>query len=326
MQSLAERTAENLMAGKRLICPVLQKHYDLPRASKEKFLDIEEAKLLFGGLPLEVSKMLHDGFLSGTHGVNIPGWRKVVDYFQRHSEIIPALTENPGTFTMLERMYHLHPVFGVIDNYFLRCKAGGQALKNRYDIVNAKTVEFVNLVLSRQEKCLMADFGSGPGRNIIEVFKSNPDFGSRLKADCIDIDNVSLIKGRELADESGLTQISFIEGNMAKLSGRYHKNLDIGLLIGVLCGMSYKERLVLLKILKRYFRFGGIMIAAALLDEMAEEDLLCAYILRETAGWGLQYRPLGELKKIFEEAGWTYQGFFQDEPTKFYEIGVGIAP
>jgi hypothetical protein len=58
---------------------------------------------------------------------------------------------------------------------------------------------------------------------------------------------------------------------------------------------------------------------------MADEDLLCAYVLRETTGWGLQYPALGQLKEAFEAAGWKYEGFFQDEPTRFYEIGVGIA-
>jgi len=48
-------------------------------------------------------------------------------------------------------------------------------------------------------------------------------------------------------------------------------------------------------------------------------------ILRETTGWGLQYRALGKLKNAFEESGWKYEEFFQEEPTKFYEIGIGIA-
>jgi len=38
----------------------------------------------------------------------------------------------------------------------------------------------------------------------------------------------------------------------------------------------------------------------------------------------ISVRILGFL--TFEEAGWIYEGYFHDEPTKFYEMGVAIAP
>lgn len=315
----------NLMAGNKQICRVLQSHYDLSSSKKIKFLKTKEAKFLFNDLPANVSKIIRDGFLAGTHSSDTPQWRTVINYFQNNSEIIPALRKNPGTFTMLERMYHFKPVEGVIDNYFLQCKAGGQALKNRYDEVTARSCQIIREILKSQESCLIVDFGSGPGRNAIDIVKKIKDVGGRIRINCIDSDKEAINKGEELANKEKIKQISFIESNMAKLNRRYSKNIDFGLLIGVLCGMEFKERVVLLKILKRYFKSGGRIIAAALLDSMAEEDLLCAYILRETAGWELQYRPLGELKKIFELAGWKYDNYFQEASTQFYEIGVGVA-
>ena len=113
---------------------------------------------------------------------------------------------------------------------------------------------------------------------------------------------------------------------MTKLSTRYPGNVDYGLLIGILCGLTKPERIGLLSTIKPYFRKGARLVAASLLEKMAIDDLLCTYILRETAGWQLQYPPLGELKTIFEEAGWIYAGYFQEEPTRFYEIGIGIVP
>ncbi len=316
----------NLMAREGPICPVLQSHYEMPAKKKIRFLETREAKLLFDGLPRDVSLLLRNGFLSGRHGVDIPGWDKVVDYFQVNSEIIPALTKNPGTFTMLERMYHLHPISGVIDEYFLLCKAGGQALKNRYDAITTKSCQVVESILSRQNSCLIADFGSGPGRNLIEMLKTRPDFRVRVVIDCVDVDQAAIDKGRELTEKENLGQVIFTNKDMAKLYGHFQKNIDYGLLIGVLCGMQFRDRVVLLKKLRRYFKPGSKLIAAALLDEMAKEDLLCSYILRETANWGLQFRPLGELKRAFDEAGWVYEGYFQEQPTRFYEIGIGSAP
>ena len=317
---------ENLMAKEKLICPVLQQHYNLPRTSKERFLDTTEAEYLFNGLPPDVSQMLREGFLSGRRGAEIRGWEVVVDHFQNNSEIIPALTENPGTYTMLEKMYHLQPVKGVIDNYFLQCKAGGQALENRYHAINAKSFQLVELMLKRQRNCMAVDFGSGPGRHAIEMLKRRPDFEGRVSFDCIDIDPAAIAMGEGLVRESGIKKVKFIKRSMTKLHDLYRRNVDFGFLIGVLCGMNFEGKTDLLKVLRHYFSHGGKIIAAALSETMAEEDLLCAYNLRETAGWILQFMPRGEFKKAFEAAGWIYEEYFQDEPTRFYEIGVGINP
>jgi ubiquinone/menaquinone biosynthesis C-methylase UbiE len=158
------------------------------------------------------------------------------------------------------------------------------------------------------------------------MIKARPDFGDRIDVECVDIDRSAIAKGEELLKAENIKHVSFVESNMAKLHGRYQKNVDYGLLIGVLCGMTFRERVSLLTVLRRYFKPGSKLVAAALLDRMAEEDLLCSYILRETAGWVLQFRPLGELKQVFEAAGWVYEGYFQEEPTRFYEIGIGAAP
>jgi len=316
----------NLMAGKREICPVLDFYYHLPPRAKLHFLEIPEAIYLFSGLPQGVSNLLREGFLQGAYGGDMPGWEIVVDFFQSNSEIIPALTENPGTFTMLERMYHFQPVVGVIDNYFLQCLAGGQALKNRYEIVTATACQDISGILDRQRSCLVADFGSGPGRNAVDIIRKRPDFKGNIRIDCIDIDQEAIRFGESLVQKFGIRQVRFLDKSMVKLRSEYNHSVDYGLLIGVLCGMDYRERVFLLKNLLRYFRPGGKLVAAALLDEMAKRDLLCAYILRETAYWELKFRPLGDLKRAFEEAGWRYEGYFQDQPSRLYEIGIGVAP
>lgn len=147
----------------------------------------------------------------------------------------------------------------------------------------------------------------------------------RTAIDCIEIDQKAVIRGRELLTQYLLTNIEFVQTSMTRLQQRYPQNVDYGLLVGILCGLPHTERVALLKTIKPYFKPGAKLVAASLLEKMAEDDLLCAYILRETTGWGLQYPALGKLKEAFEEAGWKYEGFFQEEPTKFYEIGIGIA-
>jgi len=315
------------MVGNKPICPNLQRYYDLSSQEKLKYLVTPEAQFLFDGLPVEVADMLREGFLTGTFGVNIEEWKEVVvSYFMSNSRIIPALTVNPGTFTMLEKMYGFEPVEGVIDNYFLRCKAGGQALYNRYQVVTAKASEHVAEILAAKGQCLMIDIGSGPGRNGIDMYRQHPEFNGRIKIDCIDIDPMAVVKGQELIAISGIKQVEFVQRNMTRLQKRYPGNVDYGLLIGVLCGLTRQERVDLLTTLKSYFRKGGRIMAASLSEQMAINDLLCAYILRETTNWGLQYPPFGELKKVFEEAGWIYKESFREKSTRFYEIGIGIVP
>lgn len=321
-----KKTEGNLMAGQDVICPVLQGYYVLPAAKKMKHIKTPWAVMLLDSLPGKVRKILLEGFLSGAHGKDVKNWRIVYNYFQRNSQIIPALTVNPGTYTMLERMYHCKTVGAQIDQYFKMSIAGGQALFNRYQAINSHGIKHVNKVLQKQDECMMIDIGSGPGRNGIDMCVRSPIFRKHLKIECIDIDSDAIKKGQMLVDHYGFKNISFLNKSMMKLGDRYGDGVDYGLLIGVLCGMVREDRVGLLKVLKSYFKPGAKMVAASLLERMAKVDLLCAYLLRETTGWGLKYTPTGELKKVFEEAGWIYKGYFQDEPTRLYEIGVAIAP
>lgn len=325
MKALSAAKSENAMATQRQICPTLQSHYNLPASAKIKFLKTPEAQDLFDNIPQDVSQILKQGFLEGQYGSDVPNWDLVVDFFQRNSRIIPALTQNPGTFAMLEKMYHFQPVWGPIDNYFKIVKAGGQALRNRFDIINSLAIFHVNEILGRQNQCLVIDIGSGSGRNGIEMCLRSPNFRDKVHIDCIEIDQKAVIKGCELLTQHGLTNIEFVQTSMTRLRKRYPGNVDYGLLVGILCGLTHMERVDLLKSIKSYFKPGAKLVAASLLEKMAEDDLLCAYILREITGWGLQYPVFGKLKETFEKAGWKYEGFFQEEPTKFYEIGIGIA-
>jgi len=331
METQAEKiisTNGNMMAGDRPICPTLLKYYkEGDIQAKLDQVNTPEAVFLFNGLPRDVSMMLLGGFLTGAFAEQVPSWQEVVvDYFQNNSRIIPALTANPGTYTMLEKMYHFEPVEGVIDNYFLQSIAGGQALKNRYEAVTAQACKHVLEILQTTGSCYMIDLGSGPGRNGIDICRQHPEFNGNIKIDCVDIDPEAIVFGTKLVKEKNIKQVEFIPTSMTRLHKRYPGTVDYGIIIGVLCGLTRAERIGLLSIIRPYFKSGARLVAASLLETMAQKDLLCAYILRETTGWGLQYPPLGELKEVFEAAGWIYEGFFHEEPTRLYEIGIGVAP
>lgn len=320
------KVSVNLMKGRRPICENLLKYYQLDSSKKKRYLKDKAGFYLLNNIDSQIAGILERSFLNGFQFHEIPENDGVdlVNYFQENSEIIPILTAEPGDFQMLERMYHFQEVQGVIDNYFLQSVAGGQALRHRYLKVNQELVKIIDSVVRTSGFCSILDFGSGPSRNLIDLMSGRSDLANKVKIDCVDIDDNALSLGRKMAAEKGLTMMNFINGDMVRLNGTYKDTIDLGVLVGVLCGMDYQTRVKVLRIFKRCFKSGGIMVAAALLEEMAKKDLLCAYILREITGWHLEFRPLHELQKVFQEAGWKYRRYFQEE-TGLYEIGVAIA-
>ncbi|MBU4217205.1 class I SAM-dependent methyltransferase [Candidatus Parcubacteria bacterium] len=313
---------ENAMAGRAVFDANLMKRYQLPESEKKKYLETRHAKTLLHALPSEIRTELVRSFLAGKPLV-ANGGVAVIDFFKQNSTIIPALAEYPGTFTMLEKMYQFEDVTHPVDVFFSKSGPGGISLKSRYNLVNEMMVQHVREILKQQEKCLVLDLGSGPGRNCIDVTLSNPDFADRVEFHCIDTDPEAISYGQKLVEQHGLKNIKFVAKSMARLHRDYKGTVDYGLIIGVLCGLNTQERTGLLKLVKPYFRPGARVIGAGLLDRMLDLDLLCSYILREVAGWILQHPPIGIVQDAYEGAGYMYEGYVQEQPTRCYEIGIG---
>lgn len=302
-------------------CPRLLDYYRLPRESKEKYLQTEEAKCLLERLPVEIKNVLMEGFLSGVQGCDIQGWDKVLEYFLTNSSFIREVAENPGTFSMPDKMYYLSMgLEGYIDNYFMRCMGGGQALKNRFDAVINYSVEFLG---NLHGDGLVLNLGSGSGRDTVTMCLKEPSL-CRFSIHCLDIDPAAINAGRNLSESHGLSNIRFFQESFIGLGNRYPATADYGLIIGILCGLDSVLCVKILRAVRPYFKKGAQIIAARLTDEMLKEDMLTAYIAKETTGWILRYPSPGDLKAVFERAGYKWGGSFSDEPTRFYEIGIGI--
>lgn len=309
---------ENAMAGRSEQCAALAAYYGLPPQSKRKYVETDAARALLEALPNEIADKLIEGFLGGTAAE-----AKVIEYFRAHSRIVPDLAEYPGTFTMLEKMYSFERIAQPIDIFFSASLPGGVSLESRFHKVNEMAALHINEILAHRDNCIVLDLGSGPGRNGIALTLAHPELKSRVEFHGIDTDPKAIAFGQRLAAEHGLDNIRFIDKSMTRLHKLYRGTADYGLIIGVLCGLSIEERVGLLKIMRPYFRPDSRVVGAGLLDRMLELDLFCSYILRETAGWILQHPPLGAIKQSFEAAGYAYEGYFQEEPSRCYEIGIG---
>lgn len=275
-------------------------------------------------LPLNVRESLISCYLAGESLVD-SGRVEVIEFIRRHSNIVPELSEYPGTYTMLEKMYGFEDVHYPMDHFFKTSPPAFISLESRFKTVNANAVKHITQILLHQDTCTVLDLGSGPGRNGIQISIDYPEIARKTKFICVDSDSAAIIHGMQLVRQYGLKNIEFVEKSMARLHKMFRGTADYGLLIGVLCSLSFEERVGLLKIIKPYFKKGSRVVGAGLLDKMLELDLFCSYILRETAGWVLQHLTIGSIKAAFEAAGYSYEGYFQEEPTRCYEIGIGLA-
>jgi predicted O-methyltransferase YrrM len=145
-----------------------------------------------------------------------------------------------------------------------------------------------------------------------------------VSIDCIDIDPEALKRGKELMKAKDLIGITFIQGDIVRLKRR--NEIDLGLIIGVLCGLENRTCIAVLKRIKKYLKEGAIIIASNVLKSMPEEDPFMSYLLKDIIGWKLVYKTSKEIRQIFEEAGYKWQGILYDEPTRFHGLGIGRVP
>lgn len=247
----------------------------------------------------------------------------VKKYFREHSFISKVLMKNPATFKMLELIYTGKDIQGAIDRYAFNSPSG-QALQNRLSSVIDSARTIIKMKVNRGIKVKVVNFGSGSGRDTIEVLAGNSYLTNSVSIDCVDIDPEALQKGKELMKRRNLTGITFIQGDLIRLA--YRKEIDLGLMIGVLCGLEHRACIAVLKRIKRYFKKGAILMASNVLKSMPEKDPFTSYLLEGIIGWRLIYKTPEEIRQIFEKAGYEWRGIFYDEPTRFHGMGVGVVP
>lgn len=252
-------------------------------------------------------------------------WHSVIQYFKDTSFISRVLMECPATFKMLEVIYTRDNLdSSVVDNYFYN-SLSGCALRNRMRAVISWTTKQLRKLINQQRSVRVVNLGSGPGRDTIEILAKNPQWVNVVHVDCIDTDQEALVKGQKLAEERGVAQsFNFINEDFLKI--RFKDEVDLGLMIGVLCGLQPCNCITVLKRVKRGFKFksGGKLVASNVSTMMLEKDSFTSHILKWIIGWELVYKTPINLKGIFESAGWKWQKPFFDNPDRFHIMGIGV--
>jgi len=204
-------------------CENLKALYFQDRAVRSCHLESFAARRFFGDrdLPTDVGHLIRNGFLQGFTSRMITGSERVSEYFSRESRIIPELSANPGTYSMLERVYSLEGVEGPFDRALVFSRSA-QAVRNR---LNA-TIGFLarnlkSMIRGSEERLLVINLGAGTARDTTEVSRISGLIERNVKFDNVDLDPGAVEEGRRIARKAGVANAEFLEANMFGLRTRY---------------------------------------------------------------------------------------------------------
>ncbi len=245
-------------------------------------------------------------------------------YFAQTSTISAAVMADPGSFVVTELLYDSEnhsKINSIIDNYFWESMAG-KAVKARLDAIIEKLSTIIDSYLQKQDSVNILNLGSGPGRDIINILSAHPE-SSRIRAICIDKNETALQEGRSRAQKEGVDHlIQFVNGNFLKRGTVAQSDFDIVLLIGILCPLDAKTCVTLLRLIKRFLKKQGCVVASSASKTMLAKDPFTCYVMKKMGSWRLNFKDKKEMQKIFEGAGYIWQGYFTDE-YNFHIMGIG---
>jgi len=241
------------------------------------------------------------------------------EYFINNSVFFSAMAAQNASSLITEFLYERLPSKSILDNYALNSKAG-RAIRARLIAVEDELHRVIDDYCTKGE-VLIGNLGSGPGRDVIDVFSNYYQNSSNVKAVNIDKDVIALKRGKRMASIKKVDHlINFVQGSFLKYVPE--KKFDIIILVGILCTLQSEVCISILKTIKGFLNKNGCLIASNVTNKMQEEDPFACYIMDWVANWRFVYKSEEELKKIFEQAGYQWKRGFTDS-YGFHLIGVG---
>jgi len=236
------------------------------------------------------------------------------------SAILSAMASNPGTSVFTEFLYNgiSSPLPG--DNYVLESRAG-RAVRSRLEFVETNLFDIFQKKLQEKKRLLIGNFGSGPGRDTINVLFRHYKGRSDLKAIHIDRDKAAINRGMVMAKNRGLGKS--VEFSCQSFM-RYlpEEKFDIVVLVGVLCSLNFETCVNVLSAVKKTIKTGGLIIASNATPRMKADDPFAYFLMNWLADWKLEFKNAEIMKQIFEKSGYEWQGSFT-EKFGFHLMGIG---
>jgi SAM-dependent methyltransferase len=270
----------------------------------------------------EIKESLLEGYMGLPLSPKVK--EEIYNYFITHSLFSVVTMANPGSSVITEFLYHGLPSSSPIDNYFIQSKAG-KSIKARLIAIEKELPKIIEKYRQnhKNSNILIGNLGSGPGRDVINVFSNHYQNVSDVKAIHIDKDMVALEKGKRMAKIKGVNHlIEFIQGDFLKYN--HEKKFDILLLSGILCALEIETCIICLEKLKKLLKKDGCLIASNVTKKMLKEDPFTCYLMARVGNWKLVFKDEEELKQIFRAAGYNWEGCFNDS-YGFHIMGLGTA-
>jgi len=191
-----------------------------------------------------------------------------------------------------------------VDRYFIRAKEAigieQRLLALRQQLPDIITQGILRLTLTKGQRFVIFNVGSGPGHDLIEVLEANPVLQKFVEVVCIDPAENMLAIGERRVKELGMADIfRFVPKKFGEAGlGEAHMIL----MIGILCPVSHNNCVKILKNASRFLHPSGILVYNTVQTRMVMGDPLCDFIIR-MAGWHLDYKEDSESLEIAKEAG-----------------------
>lgn len=307
-------------------------------AAKKDFYTIKD---LYGIIPPymkdSVSRILRGG------KYNDPDLENVRGYFAENSHILNILIKSPASSRFTEIVYGTKEgeegteaekimkrfMFGKEDgelkdiDYWCLGTESCQAVHNRFSAIVSNTKRYVEEFLTDNDGIVIGNFGSGVGRDTMEIAK-DPKYGSKVKTDLIDINKKALTTARNLAKHYGIgSQIETVGRSLVSLDGNFRKKYDIGLLIGVLCGLKNSVCVDILESIRENMKDNSVLIMSNASPELETKRPESVNGFRKNViGWDFVFKNEGKLKEISEIGGFEMIDSFRDEPYGHHAIAI----
>ena len=276
---------------------------DIP--DREWALKTSEAVELLQTFPEDKRKLFIDCFLNPENSEK----EALLEYLLSSSDMARHIKKFPGSSEMFEYLYLAEKPKSPFDNFFTKCKSGVQ-INERLISLEKNIPTWINKLYNG--KILNIDnFFSGPGRDMINVLRSNPDLVNKVDIRNIDIDKRAIEIGERLVKDLKLDNIfSFVNKPFNEAEPR---QADLIILVGVLCPLKLEVSRRILEKMIFYSRQGGYIIYSTAQYKLLFDDPLTDFLMR-LVGWGMSYKTDEEAFNLAKESGWEPIGQFFDEP------------
>lgn len=278
---------------------------DLPTSFSER------AEAWLTTLPTFVADAIRRAFLSETswsdpelflreHGA-------VRKWFMEHSNFARQLVINPGTFEMLRDVIYRpkSATTGLVDPFLWDC-SGGVALRSRHEKVVTHLCEILGgMNGSKRDLIRVVDLGSGPSEYLRDVLRRTPGLRDRLRIRSIDTDPAAIAAGNQTWAEDGTSEvITFQEFSFTSdtLVIRPEERAQLGVLVGVICGLSQAISVRTLRRSGRFLLPGATMVVSNVSEKILLKDPFTSWILRVIFGWKLVHKTKETLLELCRRA------------------------